>query len=500
MSTVVTPRRGGAGSSLPNPLAWRRWWLGIDKDESAIAWAQTLPGQAAIHLVLIGCLALMPVLRASHVALIAVSLVLCWALPRHRLLVVALTGAAYFLLRPFKLGPIYDYFDQTGFAAMATGVGLPGDVMLVPLGIAFLGFAAAMMWNQSRRAFGFASDRPLVFMTALGAVLTVATLAVPQDHAVFLPSWLALAFLSQSFFFLAYVLIDMRGKTPIPAHLKLGFMRPFWAGFAPPIKGPAYFIRFSAKSDADLAVARLKGLKLIVWASILFAIWEWGFNRLIFGQLGFPRLDNLIAATAGGEAAHLGVRWGAVALDFLATVILMGAAVHAIVAAIRVAGFAIPRGMVRPLSSRTIAEFWGRYLFYFKEMLVDLFFYPAFRRYFRSNPRLRMAFATFCAAFIGNVFFDFFHALPLLAVEDPFRIWQGFYSYCVYAGILTVGIIWSQQFQRPPSPDQGWFRYDVVPRAQVITFFALLQVVDDSSAIVPIEERLRFLVGLFGVM
>ena len=39
----------------------------------------------------------------------------------------------------------------------------------------------------------------------------------------------------------------------------------------------------------------------------------------------------------------------------------------------------------------------------------------------------------------------------------------------------------------------------LLPRAQVIMFFALLQVIDDSSATVLIGDRLSYLTGLFGV-
>ncbi|MCR9122376.1 MAG: hypothetical protein NXH91_08880 [Phyllobacteriaceae bacterium] len=499
MSTVVAPEGGARPTPTINPLAWRRWWLGIDCNDRVIAWAQTLTGQAMIHVILLTCLALMPVIRLNHVALIAVSLFLCWVFPHRRMMVVALMGTTYFLLRPFKHGQLYDYFDQTPLAGMTAWASLPADLLLLPFGLVFLVFAFAMMWNHTHKRVRFVSDYPLLSMTGLGVLLTSLTVMMPQNQFVFLPAWLALSYLTSTFFFLGYVLIDMRSKTPLPLSLRLGFMRPFWAGFFTPIKGPAYFVKFEANSDRDLAVSRLKGLKLIVWASILFFIWEWGFQRLIYGHLAFPKLDVLIAAVAAGDTVYLGMRWAAVGVDFMAMVIMMGAAMHAIVAAVRVAGFAIPRGMVRPLASRTIAEFWGRYLFYFKEMLVDFFFYPAFRRYFKNSPRLRMAFATFCAAFIGNVFFDFFHALPLIAISDSQVIWQGFVSYCVYAGILTAGIIWSQQFQRAPKPEHGWFRYNVLPRMQVIVFFALLQVVDDSLAVVPIGERLSYLIGLFGV-
>lgn len=482
---------------LLNPLAWRRWWLAIDKNDTVIAFAQTLPGQMLIHAALLACLLMIPLLRTSHVALMAVALALCWAFPTRRLMVLAITGATYFLLRPFRAGEHYDYFEQLPIANVISGA--PADVMLVPLGLVFLLFAFAMIRNQQHKHIAFIANRPLVFIFSLIAVLAFTSITLPNDHALFAPVWIALVYLASTFFFLGYVLIDQRSKTKVPLHTQLGFMRPFWAGFAPPIKGPAFYVKFQSQSDVDLAKSRLKGIKLAVWALILFLIWDLGFNKLIYGYWGFQKLDTLIKASAAGESIGLATRWSAVGIEFIATVIVMGASIHAVVSVIRVAGFCIPRGMVRPLESRTIAEFWGRYLFYFKEMLVDFFFYPTFRRYFKKSPRLRMAFATFAAAFVGNVLFDFIYMMPTAAFGDLTQMWQGFVSYCIYAGILTAGIIWSQLAQTPPKPEMGYFRYNVWPRVQVISFFALLQIVDDAFGKIPIGERLDYLVGLFGV-
>lgn len=496
MTSLSPAIPGHRPASRFNPFEWRRSWLAIDRNDAAIAWAQTLPGQAVLHAVLLAALLMIPIIRTSHVALMTVALALCWAFPQRRLLVLTVTGLTYFLLRPFKMGPHYDYFEQLATPLLPF---LPAVLISVPFGVLFLVFAVAMVRNQDRKLLVFASNRPLLAMFLIGCGLAAATLFLPREHGLFAPAWIALAYLTSSFFFLGYVLLDNRSKTKLPVHGQLGFMRPFWAGFAPPMKGPAFILKAEAKSDADLAVSRLKGVKLVVWALVLFLVWEWVFNRLIHAQWGFPRLDDLIAASASGIQAPLAMRWGAVAVEFMAMVIYMGAAIHAIVAVVRVAGFCIPRGMVRPLSSRTIAEFWGRYLFYFKEMLVDFFFYPTFRRYFKNHPRLRMAFATFAAAFIGNVLFDFMHTIPSVAFEGSERYLNGLISYCVYAGFLTAGIIWSQLAQSAPRKEDGFVRYSLLPRAQVILFFALLQVIDDSSATVLIGDRLSYLTGLFGV-
>ena len=86
--------------------------------------------------------------------------------------------------------------------------------------------------------------------------------------------------------------------------------------------------------------------------------------------------------------------------------ILLSAAIwgHVFVALARLAGFRLLRNTWRPLSSRTVAEFWNRYMYYFKETLVHFYFYPTFLTCFKRHPRLRLAFATFMAAGVGNLF------------------------------------------------------------------------------------------------
>ena len=166
---------------------------------------------------------------------------------------------------------------------------------------------------------------------------------------------------------------------------------------------------------------------------------------------------------------------------------------------IRMAGFGVPRGMARPLSSRTMSEFWSRYLFYFKELLADFFFYPTFQRFFKNHPRLRLVFATFMAAFVGNILFDVISEAPSFAIYGFMDKLEDFYSYTIYAALLTAGLIWSQLGQKRTTAKDGWLRHDVVPRVQVIVFFALLQIFDNTEGLVPVWDRVSFLASLFGV-
>ncbi|TCD16251.1 hypothetical protein [Oricola cellulosilytica] len=493
--TSVDTARPQASVTL-NPLRWRRKWLDMDRNEAVLRWAQTGWGQTILHVAFLGVLFLLPAVRTKHFVLIAIALVLSAVLPARRMAVLTAVGAVYFLLRPLKHEEHYLVFDELW---TSYGTSAPTQIGFVLFGLVFIAFAAAMIRNQVTRKAGFIARRPIQFMLFLCVGLSAATIALPDTHPLFPPAWIFLAYLTGSFFFLGYILLDSRSKLALPIGQQLGFLRPVWAATSVPFKGPAYFRKFEAGNADELAISRLKALKLVVWATILYWAWDIVFNRILYGGLEFPQLDDAIAATAAGADQAVAVRWAIVGAAFLAQIIVFGAYIHAFVAVIRMAGFKVPRGMAKPLASRTISEFWGRYLFYFKELLADFFFYPAFQRYFKRFPRLRIAFATFAAAFVGNILFDVISNSPYFATRGFLSMIEDLSSYIIYAAVLTVGLIWSQIAQKRPKPEDGWWRYDVLPRVQVIVFYALLQVFDDTSGVVPAGERITFFFSLFGV-
>ncbi|MEP3439029.1 MAG: hypothetical protein ABJN75_19950 [Hoeflea sp.] len=479
-----------------NPLKWRRKWLEMDKNETVLHWAQTLRGQVVLHAGFIGLLMLMPVVRNKHFILIAFALLLCAAFPARRMLALTGVGAVYFLLRPLKQEPHYTLFDElwNSFGTM-----VPADASFIGFGLIFMAFVFLLIKNQTSRKIGVIAKHPIWLMLLLGVGLSTMTVLLPQTHPLFSASWISLGYLSGSFFFVGYILLDARSKTALPSYQQIGFLRPVWAYGSVPLKGPAFFKKFEAKNSTELAATRLKALKLLVWAAILYCVGEILFNRTLAGVLEIPHLETAIPAIAAGAEVTLASRWVILAVTFLSELVAFAVSIHVFVAVIRMAGFGVPRGLAKPLASRTMSEFWSRYLFYFKELLADFFFYPTFQRFFKNHPRLRLAFATFMAAFVGNILFDLISDSPGFAINGFMDTIHNFYSYTIYAGALTAGLIWSQLFQRRTTAKDGWLRHDVVPRVQVILFFALLQVFDNHDGLVPVGDRISFLASLFGV-
>jgi hypothetical protein len=155
------------------------------------------------------------------------------------------------------------------------------------------------------------------------------------------------------------------------------------------------------------------------------------------------------------------------------------------------------RNTYKPLLAETIVEFWNRYYYYFKELLVNFFFFPTFTRYFKQSPRLRVFAAVFAAAFFGNLYYHIIKSDAFTAGQWA-GVWAGFNSRLVYCFALALGIFISmQREQRRP---RGAIR-PPARRALAIfgvwTFFAFIRLWHTGG--VTHGQRFHFLLGLFGL-
>src|SRR5262249_32015386 len=128
-----------------------------------------------------------------------------------------------------------------------------------------------------------------------------------------------------------------------------------------------------------------------------------GSNDLCFPNLGIPTLEDALTQTAAGTAVPIHVAWASVLTHFITALLQVTVSGNVVVACCRLAGFRVLRNTYKPLCALSIAEFWNRFYYYFKELLVEFFFYPIYIRYFKKYQRLRLAAATIGAATLGNL-------------------------------------------------------------------------------------------------
>jgi hypothetical protein len=491
-----------------SPFGWRRAWLSVDRNPRALAFATTRPGIAVLHVAFLALLGLSQQTSTLSLGLIASTLVMLAVAPAWRWHVLGLAGVAYLCARPLRLDEQAAFVD--GLRAGAPGLStMPPTVYAALAAIAFLAAFWMVIRALRARPTSYVMRRPVLCQIAFLFALIALGLWLRPGSAIHAIVWTLASMLGASFFFLSYVLTDERARNRMPDAAALGYVRPFWGGPSIPFKSPAYLKRFEATDAEALARTRLKAVKLIVWAAILHVAHQVGVI-VIHGEMAVMTLSEALGlhaqsryeiASAEGEPRAVGVvmNWAALLASFILGLLQVAVMMHAYVAIVRMAGFCIPRGMARPLSARSIAEFWNRYLYYFKEVLVDFFFYPAFTRYFKQHPRLRIAFATFCAAFVGNILFSvIWNAYNFGRIGPLETLWM-LQNYVFYAAILTTGLVASQLIKRKPQPEDGLWRYDVMPRIRVIGFFCLCTVFVDEIGYLTVADRLSFFLSLFGL-
>jgi len=224
---------------------------------------------------------------------------------------------------------------------------------------------------------------------------------------------------------------------------------------------------------------------------------------LIHGYLGVPFYEFVFHLSLTRAHFSWYVGWESLIAEFIERMIEFAIFGHRIIAVCRMAGFLALRNTWRPLSSRSIAEFWNRYYYYFKELLVDCFFYPAFMRYFKTWGRWRLFAATVAAAGFGNALFHFLRDLNYVDELGFWRAIAGFQSYIFYTAVLSVGIGISQMRQQnneKKAEKLGWIRARLIPPLCVSSFFCILRIFDYTYKRYPISESFRFLGHLLNLV
>jgi hypothetical protein len=483
-------RRSGIGA---HPLQWRL--PPIETYPRVVAFAQTPVGKLVLFLSF-GAL-LKPLMDELWLATILAAALVSLA-GRYRFHAALLATGALLLLDPA-------WFDfRAAFYVAREQVLLDTlDARHLHHGTLVAGvlLAAAAMYLARRFRNHPLGRRPvlaehLLYFCLIGLATSKLLQGVPL-----LLLWSLIAVFSAYFWFLAYALMDMRQRQPTPLLLQFATFHPFFGSTTVPMgKGAANWRSVDSASAEALAVTQLKGLKLLVWTWVLSGL-LWAMREVVYVELGIPSLKVTF-----GEFQAFGRVIRPMPLGLLSVVAnfaehLLNIAIfgHVIIATARLAGFRLLRNTFRPLTARTIAEFWNRLFYYFKEVLVNIYFYPTYLRWFKRHPRLRIAFATFMAAGVGNFFFHFMLLEQVIAEEGPLEAMLQLQSYAFYCFALATGIIISQLRDHKPDPAAGWWRRQFLPSLGVAVFFCFLSFFDGPQRHVPLMQNFQFLFQVLGV-
>ena len=483
------PPSGASNSGLERTVNFVSFRLipPLERDPRLVARVQSPLGKLVLLAVFTGFLAMWTNMWLE----IALFIVLTALLPARRRVVLAAAALYFGLVRPMA-----PRLDLTQHIAREERIAWPAVwicalALLLVLGFFWVYLGLAVRFRRGWR-------RPVaVLHLAMGAAIAAAA-SLPLHGAVRLALWSLTAAFASYFWFFCYSLLDRASPGRQPYLLGIGAFRPLWmaasASTTPLGKGEAYLRKIEASGPKDLALAQLKGLKLLVWVVVLGAVLA-AFKRVVYGVLAIPELDDAIHLAAAGRPCLWYISWASLITGFLASLLQISVFGNGIVACCRMCGFRALRNTWRPLEARSIADFWNRYYFYFKELLVDVYFYPAYLRYFKRYPRLRLAAATFCAACLGNIFFHFIRDLDYVEELGLTRAVAGFRLYALYCVLLAAGIVASQLRSTAARAPGGWFDR-IRTTAAVAGFYCMLQAFAYTGRDLTLSAPFRFLGSL----
>jgi hypothetical protein len=485
--------------SLPRwPQGSKRTWRvipRIDHDPRCIAYVQRLPGRVVIFF---AAMVLAALLNLAGVDFFAAPLAAACAYAEQRRRVLISLATLLFLGRNgfwVDVGLVQRVAQQEGLVNQINQPLLHAGMLVL---VFFLFSCLLIFWKRIVAIPFFRRSTLCVISCFLGLVFVAQSPIASGVPRVLL--WSFLVTCLPYLWFLAYALADAGNREPAPFWQRLGVFHPFWGSSLTPFgKGLSYLQKFEAKTPPDLAVTQLKGLKLAAW-TLLLAVCFKAFNMLVHGYLGLPSFDDAFSGYLAGTGYPRYECWASLVAFFFEDMLNMSIWGGAIVACARMAGFRLLRNTWRPLEATTLAEFWNRYYFYYKELLVDHFFYPVFLRYFRTNRKLRMFFATFAAACFGNLLFHFIRDIHFVADLGFLKALSGEASHAFYTFLLATGVALSQMRPRPAGVSKGWLRGRMLPFVWVALFFCVLHVFDaplDREH--SILQRGSFLFHLLGI-
>ena len=434
--------------------------------------------------------------------------------PRYRRPLIS-AGTLYWLL----VHP--NWIRQGLIRKVAEAEGLPGDWRLVLGAVAVLCaiFCALGVLLRTRRTRPrhFIARRPVLILVGSFLLLLAAAGTVSLHGWSRVALWMVLALAGPYLWFFSYALADCASKNADPYWSQFGTFFPFWVGSTssstPMGKGAAYLRKVEARGPKELAVVQLKAIKLLIWLLILhLALLV--FRAIVYGDvsreslalvgshglqpwsMGVPTLAAALDQTAAGHPPALPMAWAGVVAHFLEALLVVPLTGNMVVACIRMAGFNVLRNTYKPLYATTIAEFWNRFYFYFKELLVEFFFFPTYVRYFKNHRRLRLAAATFAAATLGNMVYHFCRDADYVFELGFWRALAGFQVYAFYAAALGAAIVLSQ-WRGKRAPDSLSFPRRILSAVGVLGFYCLLEIFDYEGRNHSLGTHLAFFASLF---
>lgn len=284
---------------------------------------------------------------------------------------------------------------------------------------------------------------------------------------------------------------SLKYNFPIKEALQSSFS--FWNWSPLPIPKSFVDLEKSSNNISDLTKLRLRALKLLVWTSILSVLEFLIFKVKIYFNI--PSLVSLIGSQSVQESIF--IRWIALFTDFISNMLTITVGSHFAIACIRFCGWNVKRNVYSPLQAKSISDFFNRYYYYFKELLLDLFFYPAYFSFFKNSPNIRLFIATLLSAGLGNFLFHFMLDYSKIINLGFIGAIISSSSYSLYCFLLSIFLFFSQRSRlKAVNKIQGFLTTFII-KIRILAVFLFLNLLLNSSGRSGLTNILRFAQSLF---
>jgi len=358
--------------------------------------------------------------------------------------------------------------------------------------------AGILFWSAAQWPHSFYGRRPLVFLFCLFWVILLWGVALPASAKASRLIWQFVFVFGNYIWFIGFSLSDAKSPGHDDFGRQVGAYMPFWGSSNTPFpKGSAYLRQIEAQNSEQLAITQLKGLKLLAWSLILLLALRFTIVA-VHDHLKVLTFPEALSLSASRVPLPWYTCWEALLYSFFTSLMSLSIVGHRFIACCRMAGFNALRNTYRPLSAVTVAQFFNRYYFYFKELLLEFFFYPTFLRYFKKNKNLRLAVAIFAAAGFGNALYHFMLSPDFIRKLGLWKALVTFQVYLFYCVLLSIGLTVSNLRKRRARRD-GFFLTQLLPSISVVLFYCLLDVFGSTERNYPLIEHCRFFAHLFSI-
>jgi len=473
----------------------------IHEHENVIAFGSSNTGQF-----LIWCLAslLLSFKLGFSAVILSIAIASIQIAPSHRnkILAIGAVVAAYLL-----------YFKQATFFSTNSHV-IPAFSTIVLLACTYALYHIGKRYGSLPALI---RKNPLIFLhIAYFALIPV--LALIGSDSGFFGKFLWIFTLALPFFLCrwGYMLnTARRGKmaaTKFVDHLL--YVSPVFGGSNVPYgKGHENLHKNAVIDRNEIARSQLAGLKLIilVWLYVginelmMEFIYTQSSAHLSVFNAGIPRLSQLVGAEGTMQASGRFLAWASMFFELITQTLELAIRGHLIIGCLRLFGINVFRNTYKPLLSTSILEFWNRFYYYFKELMVECFFFPAYLSFSQYSKKVRLFIATFAAAFVGNLYYHFLIYMWDWISLPPDKLAQALLSRTMYTLLLACGIYISQlRLENHRKRKFIGYGYPGVLRkiraiGGVWLFFSCIHIYNLHVEDVSFLQRSGFLLWLFGV-